>query len=224
MTRAALFFYLTLSLAGLGASESLAQTRNRPGHGLAISRAEHAIVLDGVLDEEDWKRAEVATNFYLNYPVDTMPSPFQTEVRVTFDDNFFYLSFVCFDDNKPNVAQSLRRDYDWSLNDNVGVYMDPFNDFTNGFYFNISPYGVQREGSMSAGGTGDNGYNANWDNKWYSVVKKLDDRWIAELAIPFKSFRYNQGQPVWNMNFVRQDLKRNQISSWIATPIQFFPS
>src|SRR6185436_4395124 len=64
----------------------------------------------------------------------------------------------------------------------------------------------------------------NWDNKWYSHVKRMPDKWIAEMAIPFKSFRYNHGQPVWNMNFVRQDLKRNQISSWIATPIQFFPS
>src|SRR3954469_7674783 len=110
MNRAVLFHCLTLALFGLKTAEVLAQTRNLPGQGLAISRAEHAIVLDGVLDEEDWKRAEVATNFYLHYPVDTMPSPFQTEVRVTFDDNFFYLSFVCFDDNKPNVAQSLRRD------------------------------------------------------------------------------------------------------------------
>lgn len=207
----------------LGVLHAGAQTRNRPGHGLAIARAQHPIVLDGVLDEEDWKQAELATNFYLNYPIDSLPAPFQTEVRLTFDDNFFYLSFVCFDDSKPNVAQSLRRDFDWSLNDNVGVYMDPFNDFTNGFYFHVTPYGVQREGSMSAGGTGDNGYNANWDNKWYSVVKRSHDRWVAELAIPFKSFRYNQGQP-WNMNFVRQDLKRNQVSSWIATPIQFFPS
>src|SRR4051812_37698388 len=110
---------LTLALIAFEASQLLAQTRNLPGHGLAISRSEHAIVLDGVLDEEDWKQAAVATNFYLNYPVDSMPAPFQTEVRVTFDDHFFYLSFVCFDDNKPNVAQSLRRDYDWSHNDNV---------------------------------------------------------------------------------------------------------
>ncbi len=223
MKKRELILLLVLLILDLKVNEVLAQVRNRPGSGLAISRAQGALVIDGVLDEESWKAATVATNFYLNYPVDSLPAPFQTEVRATFDDDFFYLSFVCFDDNKPNVVQSLRRDYDWSLNDNVGVYMDPFNDFTNGFYFNISPHGVQREGSMASGGTGDTGYNANWDNKWYSSVKRLDDRWIAELAIPFKSFRYNQSQP-WNLNFVRQDLKRNQVSSWIATPIQFFPS
>lgn len=224
MRKPGIFLLLMLLLFGFGADQVFAQTRNKPGHGLAISRAKGTMVTDGVLDEEDWKSAVVATNFFLNYPVDSLPASFQTEVRLTFDDDFLYLSFVCYDDNRPNVVQSLRRDFEWSLNDNVGVYMDPFNDFTNGFYFNVTPYGVQREGSMSGGGTGDGGYNPNWDNKWYSSVKRLDDRWIAELKIPFKSFRYNQGQPVWNLNFVRQDLKRNQVSSWIATPIQFFPS
>ncbi len=191
---------------------------------MAITKAKGKIVIDGILDETDWKEAAVATNFFLNYPVDSLPPAFQTEVRLTHDDNFFYLSFVCYDDDKPNVVQSLRRDFDWGLNDNVGVYMDPFDDFTNGFYFNLTPNGVQREGMMSRGGTDEESYNPNWDNKWYSSVKKMNDGWIAELAIPFKSFRYNHKQSKWNLNFVRKDLKRNEVSSWIATPIQFFPS
>jgi hypothetical protein len=201
----------------------MAYSQNKPGTGLSIARATGAIKIDGILDEEDWKSAAVGGNFFLNYPTDSIAPTFQTEVRVTFDDEFFYVSYVCYDDQKPNVVQSLRRDYEWSLNDHMSMYLDPYNDHTNGFYFGISPYGVQREGVMSGGGSGQDGYNSNWDNKWYSAVKVLDDRWIAETAIPFKSFRYNQGQP-WNVNFIRQDLKRNQVSSWIATPIQFFPS
>jgi hypothetical protein len=218
------FLFLTLLVLACQAKNGFGQVRNRPGSVLTIGKANGTITIDGVLDEEVWKTAAVATNFFLNYPVDSLPPSFQTEVRLAFNDDFFYLSFVCFDDDRPNVVQSLRRDYEWSLNDNVGVYMDPFNDFTNGFYFNITPYGVQREGVMSGGGSSPEGYNANWDNKWYSSVKRLEDRWIGELAIPFKSFRYNQKEPQWNLNFVRQDLKRNQVSSWISTPIQFFPS
>lgn len=219
MNRFSLLAALILILIG-----SIVRAQNKPGTGLSISKATGVIKIDGILDEGDWKSAGVATNFFLNYPTDTLAAQFQTEVRVTFDDAFFYVSFVCYDDNKPNVVQSLRRDFEWSLNDHVGLYLDPFNDFTNGFYFGISPYGVQREGVMSGGGTDQEGYNSNWDNKWYSQVKRSDDRWIAEVAIPFKSFRYNQGQPAWNVNFVRQDLKRNQVSSWVAAPIQFFPS
>lgn len=199
--------------------------QNKPGIDLPISKAQGAIKIDGILDEEDWKSAGPATNFFLNYPVDSLPPAFQTEARLTFDDHFFYVSFVCYDDSKPTVVQSLRRDFDWSLNDNVGMYLDPFNDFTNGFYFTITPYGVQSEGIMAYGGSDqEQSYNNNWDNKWYSAVTRHEDRWVAELAIPFKSFRYNQSQPNWNITFVRQDLKRNEVSSWIATPIQFIPA
>jgi hypothetical protein len=183
--RTLLYFILILSCVETGVT--FAQTKNKPGLGFTITKAKGAIVADGVLGEEDWKSAAVATNFFLNYPVDSLPPTFQTEVRVTYDADFFYMSFVCYDDDRPNVVQSLRRDYEWGLNDNVGVYMDPFNDFTNGFYFNVTPYGVQREGVMSGGGSDPEGYNPNWDNKWYSAVKRLEDRWVAELAIPFKS-------------------------------------
>lgn len=214
----------SLLIVGLCLLSLCVFSQNKRGSGVSIVKATSLIKIDGILDEEDWKTANTATNFFLNYPVDSLPPSFQTEARLTYDDDFFYISFVCYDDNKPSVVQSLRRDYEWALNDNVGVYLDPFNDFTNGFYFNVTPYGVQREGVMSGGGAGEDGYNPNWDNKWYSAVKRLDDRWIAEMAIPFKSFRYNHGQPEWNLNFVRQDLKRNEVSSWIATPIQFFPS
>ncbi|MBL7856323.1 MAG: carbohydrate binding family 9 domain-containing protein [Cyclobacteriaceae bacterium] len=200
-------------------------SQNKPGKSLSIAKALGTITIDGTLEENDWKTAVPATDFFLNYPVDSLPPSFQTEARLTFDDHFLYVSFVCYDDDRPSVVQSLRRDIDWELNDNVGMYLDPFNDFTNGFYFTITPYGVQSEGIMAYGGSDpQQSFNNNWDNKWYSAVKRLDDRWVAELAIPFKSFRYNQKEAEWNVTFLRQDLKRNQVSSWIATPIQFIPA
>ncbi len=182
------------------------------------------MVLDGKLDEQDWKDAYVATNFFLNYPVDTAAAPFQTEARLTFDDHALYVSFVCFDDNTPAIVQSLRRDFDYGSNDNIGVYMGTYNDGINGFYFQTTPYGVQSEGIISSAGAEDGSYNSTWDNKWYVKVIKSDDRWVAELMIPFKSFRFKGGASEWNITFLRSDLKRNHTSSWIATPIQFIPA
>ena len=199
--------------------------KNKPGMELSIRKAVGTIKLDGVLDEEDWKNAESAQNFFLNSPVDSLPPTFQTESRLTFDDHFLYISFVCYDNKVPSVMQSLRRDFEPGLNDWVGFSIDPYNDFTNGFYFLISPYGVQHEGTVSGGGASYMfSFSSSWDNKWYSEVKRLEDRWVAELAIPFKSFRYNSGVDHWNISLIRNDLKRNQLSSWIATPIQYVPA
>ena len=197
--------------------------QNKPGTEVRIKKATGAIQLDGILDEADWTSADVASGFYLNYPADTLRAGFGTEARFTFDEHHFYISYVCYDDEKPLIVQSMRRDFEWSLNDNVGIYMDPYNDYTNGFFFGISPYGVQREGTMSGSGVDDTGYNMNWDNKWFGEVKRYKDKWVAEISIPFKSFRYNSGAN-WNICIIRQDVKHNQVSSWIRTPIQNLPS
>jgi hypothetical protein len=203
---------------------SFAQVKNEPGKGLAIRKATDEIVLDGKLSEASWQNADVAKDFFLNYPVDTALAEFQTEARVTFDDHHLYVSFICYDDDTPDVVQSLRRDFSFDSNDNMGVFIGPYNDGINGFYFITSPLGVQHEGTISGAGVGGDSYSETWDNKWYNKVVKEKDRWVAELAIPFKSFRYKGDAQEWNITFLRYDLKRNRTSSWIATPIQFIPA
>ncbi|MCW5910744.1 MAG: carbohydrate binding family 9 domain-containing protein [Cyclobacteriaceae bacterium] len=197
--------------------------QNKPGMQLPIKKISSPIVLDGKLDEEAWKDASVATGFYMNYPYDTALAPFQTEARLAFDEHMLYVSFVCYDDDTPDLMQSLRRDFDFDRTDNIGIYLGPYNDRINGFYFQVTPYGVQAEGVISTGGAGDDSYNDTWDNKWYSKVVRSKDKWVAELAIPFKSFRYKSMEE-WNITFLRWDRKRNLSSSWIATPIQFIPA
>lgn len=195
--------------------------QNQPGTELHIKKAKGAISLDGILDEPDWQTADVADDWYTNYPVDTLRAPFQTEARFTFDDKFFYASFVCYDDDSPDIISSLRRDFEYNLNDNVGFAIGPYNDKLNGFFFVITPAGVQMEGTVTNGGTADDSYSIFWDNKWYSNVVRYKDRWIAELAIPFKSFRYRSDIREWNISMDRWELKRNRKTSWIRTPIQF---
>ena len=77
------------------------------------------------------------------------------------------------------------------------------------------------EGTVTGGGSGDDSFSTFWDNKWYSKVVRYDDKWIAELAIPFKSFRYKSNIREWNISMDRWELKRNRKTSWIRTPIQF---
>lgn len=197
-------------------------TQNIPGTKLKIKKSEGEIVLDGILDEQAWKDADVADNWYQNYPVDSLPAPFQTEARVTFNDEFIYVSFVCFDDDSPDVVSTLRRDFDYPLNDNASFIFGPYNDRLNGYFFNVTAAGAKRDGTLSSGGVGENAFNIYWDNKWYSKVVRYKDKWIAELAIPFKSFKYKSDVNEWNVTFDRLDKKRNIKSAWVKTPRQFY--
>ncbi len=189
---------------------------------LTVAKTDTTLLLDGELTDRIWKQAAVATNFILNYPNDTALARNQTEVRLTFDNNFLYVGVICHDQDRDRrfVASSLRRDFEWDLNDNFTVYLDPFGDGQNGFTFNVTPLGVEREGMIFNGQEVAN----QWDNKWRSAVKMHADRWTAEMVIPFKSIRYRGNTQQFKMNFARHDLKNNQRSSWSPVPIAYWIS
>ncbi|MBT8326829.1 MAG: carbohydrate binding family 9 domain-containing protein, partial [Bacteroidia bacterium] len=199
---------------------SLTSFGQKPIPSLNISRAVGEIKIDGELNETAWKNCEIAKDFYQSVPVDTAFANTKTEVRVTYDDKYLYISAICYDTiNKPYIVQSLKRDFSYPVSDAFGVYIDPYDDHTNGFSFAVNPRGVQREGLIQVGGN--YGVTTAWDILWLSEVKNYSDRWVVEIAIPFTSLRFNKGSKKWRINFSRNDLKRNEGSSWASVPRNF---
>lgn len=188
---------------------------------LKIAKAVDAIKIDGLLDETSWHQADFIKNFWQKWPVDTGRARRQTEVRVTYDEHFLYVGIINYDTSY-YVIQTLKRDVDPGGSDGVGVVLDPVNAKTNGFFFAVNPYNVQAEDQLTAVGMGE--INLSWDNKWFSQTTRQPDRWIAEMAIPFKTLRYDAGSTTWGINFVRADLKNNEYSTWTKIPVnlQFY--
>lgn len=185
---------------------------------IRIQRASSPIVLDGLLGEAAWEEADVATDFWQKFPADGVPAPRKTEVRMTYDDRFLYLVAVCYD-NGDYIVQTLKRDSRFFDGDAFGLVLDPVNRRTNGFLFGVSPYNVQSEDLLSQDSFG--GLNFSWDNRWYSEVTQFDDRWIVEMAIPFKTLRFETGIETWGVNFFRNDIKNNAYHSWTPMPVNF---
>jgi hypothetical protein len=176
------------------------------------------ILIDGVLDELSWQQAEVADNFFMMMPMDTSLANVKTEVRVAYDDKYLYLSAICYDGMAgPYMVESLRRDFNFSKNDNFIFFLDTYNDETNGFTFGTNAVGAQWDGNMYEGGKVD----LSWDNIWYSKVKDYGDKYIMEVSIPFKTLRYKKNLPTWGINLSRNDLKTTEKSSWAPVPRQF---
>lgn len=183
-----------------------------------IVKSINPIVVDGRLDESDWKQAEVAKDFFMVLPMDTSRAMGKTEVRMTYDETNIYLGVTCFDTLPGRLTvESMRRDFSFGKNDNFLLFMDPFDDQTNGFSFGTNAAGAQWDGLMYDGSRVD----LSWDNKWVSAVKNYEDRWVFEASIPFKTIRYKKGITQWGINFSRLDLKLNEKSSWTPIPRQF---
>lgn len=190
---------------------------------LHIQRASSAIRLDGVMDEPAWQTAQVADDFWQNFPMDTSLALARTEVRMTYDDRFIYVAAKCYNTAPGNyyVTPSLRRDFRGSGNDMVTFIFDTFEDQTNAFTFGANPYNVQREGLIANGGASQEDFDLSWDNKWSSHTEIYDGYWLVEAAIPFKTIRYKEGATQWNIQFYRLDSEVNERATWIRVPRNF---
>lgn len=186
---------------------------------LDIKKAVSPVVIDGVMDEQAWKEAEVATDFFMITPMDTSSARLRTDVRMTYDDENLYIVAINYRLNPgdDNVVASMRRDFNFGQNDNFIFFLDTYDDQTNGFSFGANAEGAEWDGMMYDGGS----MNLNWDNKWTSTVVNYEDRWVFEAAIPFKSIRYDAGSTRWGVNFSRYDLTLFEKSGWAPVPRQF---
>lgn len=183
-----------------------------------IHKTTKSIVIDGVGDDEAWNAAEEVNDFFMVLPMDDRKATQPTSIRMTYDNKNIYLLATFFNATKANYfVESLRRDFVFGKNDNFLLFLDPFNNQTTGFSFGSNAYGAQWDGTMYDGSKID----LNWDSKWISKVTRDEEKWVFEMAVPFKSIRYEEGVQEWGINFSRLDLKSSEKSSWTPIPRQF---
>ncbi len=209
-------FISLISFGQIGFAQNTAP--NQRDFKLTIKPAKMAIKLDGVMDEEAWSTVPAVSDFKKKFPTDIGAPKKQTEVKVLYDEKNLYFGFKVYDSGTA-ITRSLKRDVGHDGMDGVGVILDPTNQQTNGFYFVLSTLNVQSEDQLS--GSSSDGINYSWDSKWYSMTKVYADYWTAEIAIPFKSIRYDAENKNWGINFVRIDAKNFEYSTWTKIATNF---
>jgi hypothetical protein len=176
------------------------------------------ISIDGKLDEPQWQQAPEIGNFMQNFPNEGQPAKAETTVKLLYDHQYLYVAAVCKNIGKgPYTISSLRRDFNTEANDAFFVYIDPFDDRTNGFSFSVNPYNVQYEALIYNGSR----KASDWDNIWFSKVERGEGEWVVEMAIPFKTLRFDEDNTYWRINFGRNDRTNFERSSWVPVPINF---
>ncbi len=199
-------------------SSAIQAQKENADYRLNIRRTNSPITIDGVIDEQAWKNTDVAKDFFMVLPEDTGKAEQLSEVRMCYDDKHIYLAATFYNNPVgPYYVESLRRDFSFGKNDNFLIFIDPFNNQTTGFSFGANAAGAQWDGTMNNGSKVD----LNWDSKWISKVTQDKDKWVLEMAVPFKSIRYKKGVKEWGINFSRLDLKSSEKSSWTPIPRQF---
>lgn len=179
---------------------------------LRVPRFDKPPVIDGKLDDEIWKQAAVFKDFHQTYPGDNIEPSRPTEAMIGYDNRTLYFAFHCYDEPDKVRATVAKRDQIFS-DDNVRVYLDTFNDQRRAYLLGWNPLGVQGDGIMTEG----SGTDFNVDIVMESKGMITTDGWTLEVAIPFKSLRYEAGKgKLWGIHIWRNiDRFNDEIDSWM---------
>lgn len=181
----------TLRRAGAQAPQVPEPTEATRRHVVA-RRATSPIAVDGRLDDAPWRTAAVARDFAQVRQDYTPTTPYASEVRVLYDDEFLYIGAFNRDSLGRDALrmQDLRRDFDSEDSDLFAVTIGALGDRRTSFQFQTSPLGSQTDVQAFDGG---NDFNRNWDALWRVRTTRSDSGWVAEIAIPWQSLRYTPG-------------------------------
>src|SRR5690606_16794081 len=96
--------------------------------------------VDGLLDDEVYRRLTPITDFIQQNPDEGALATEPTRVWILFDDTTLYISARCHDSQPSRiVGTDMRRDgRNVSQNDNVSIVLDTFHDRRNGFEFLVN--------------------------------------------------------------------------------------
>jgi hypothetical protein len=176
----------------------------------AAARLVGQVDIDGILDEEAWAAASVATGFIQQQPLEGEVAEVQTEVRVLFSDNALYVAARMLDPEPSTIADQLvRRDEDGQF-DRFTILLDPNLDRRTGYLFQVSASNVQADRYLS----NDTEEDRNWNAVWASATRTDDQGWTAEIRIPLSQIRYDRGDDpqTWGVNFSRRRVATEEIS------------
>ena len=183
--------------------------RNDRGVTVRATRIATPMTIDGRLDEAVYAQVPAITEFVQQEPHQGAAVSESTTAWVFFDDDNFYVACRChMADPRQIVANDMRRDStNLRQNDNFGVFLDTFHDRRNGYLFYVSPVGGMFDGATANERTN----NADWNTIWRAKVTRSAEGWIAEIAIPLKSLRYQPGrEQTWGINLRRTIRGKNE--------------
>ena len=177
---------------------------------VTVPQAHSKIVIDGRLAETAWKSAGKISRFEHYKGLAALRN--QTEVRLLYDDQAFYVAYRCKEADMAHIRASVK-EHDGSLwnDDCAEFFLDMKADRASYTHFILNTLGTQYD----ALGNDPFGYNPKWEGK--AVIGKAE--WTAEIRIPFSEL--GVGAPrsgdLWLGNFCREEQPAGELSCWSAT-------
>jgi hypothetical protein len=168
--------------------------------------------IDGVFEDPAWQNASVISDFYQQFPKSGEQPIDKTEVRLLQDCEHLYLGIICYGDTTGIVQRQNKRDTSVYEDDSIEIFISTIGN-EQCYFLVVNSLNIQADGIYIVRS---GNFDYTWDGIWESAVKIEKDRWVLEIAIPYRSLRYGRSD-VWKFNIVRY----NQITKEATCPFAY---
>lgn len=171
---------------------------------LTVYQRTAPIRIDGVLDEPDWKNADVLANFKPGGMTKKTAKVQQSYVRVTYDTDTLYIAVECMEPQPEKIIAGKtvpRDDKGWAaLGNSVELFYN-YPDMAEKYYH----LAVNSNGQVLDAKHGPGFRDAAFTTNARIACRVLKDRWILEAAIPASEIGMKcYIGSTWKLNVARQ--------------------
>jgi hypothetical protein len=169
--------------------------------------------LDGRLNDTAWEHATRLGDLVQQIPVEGAKPSQETDARVLYDRNFFYVGVRAYDTEPEKIiATVMRRDQVQRSDDRIVIVIDTFHDHQNAFLFSTNANGARSDGIVENNTT----YRQEWDGIWYAKSRRDERGWSCEFAIPLKTLSFDPTKSTWGFNLMRTVRRLNEENRWAS--------
>ncbi len=163
------------------------------------------IKLDGIIEPE-WSEADSVDSLTQYRPYYNRKASWRTVFKFLQDNENLYILVVAYTDGQHPASKLSGR------TDEISVFLDPIGDRNTCYEFNVSADGRYDDSFFYNDGSDE---DHSWDGFWFYKVKVLDDRYIVEMKIPFRTVRFRPGLESWGLQLQRVIPQLHEVDYWV---------
>ena len=167
--------------------------------------------IDGDISDSVWSKATRIDKFYQTLPIQGAEPSEITVVYMAHDEDNLYFAFDCRLSQPDQIlATVMQRDRELWQDNNIRVYLDPYDSARDAMAFLVNSLGTQMDILIE----NNSNFYPEWDTIWDVEARRTDDGWTAEMAIPFRSISFDPGVDKWGFEIMRQIRHKNETVRW----------
>ncbi|MDG2087863.1 MAG: DUF5916 domain-containing protein [Arenicellaceae bacterium] len=207
------------------ASQTLAQEEvpdDRSGRDKVIQmiKTDTPPIIDGIMDDV-WSTAAVVEDFHQTRPNEYTEPSERTVVYVLYGERAIYVGARMIHKNPEDIiAATMIQGGSLRFDDKFGLYINPFNDGRNGYYFQTNANAIRSEAIFE----NVSDLNRDWTGIWFSGAERTEEGWFAEIAVPYNTISFDPSSDAWGISFQRGIESNSEDVGWTSVNRSTNPS